>query len=180
MGILNDLPDKREQRARLDRLDTEPDILTALAERVANGVPLVDVAHDYGVSLRRLGKWLEDTEHPERLKELEFARRCYADKLATETVAISDEQALAYSKQGTPYDPDVARDTLRVSTRFKAAAKLDRARWGEKEQGALAGGVTVNLIQFSEAQILAGAPGRVFDAVQVALPQKPYADEELL
>lgn len=178
---MSELPAKREQRARLDRLDTDPEILTALAQRVGEGVSAVEVAHDYGVSFRRLNKWLD--EEPERRAEYESAKEAYAERLAYKAVKVADD-----------CDPEtgVQKARLQSDVYLKVAGKRDRKNWGEKDQGALVGGVTVNLIQFSEAQILQGAPARVIQGVaSVVTPLPPvlpvqvpepleYADEERL
>ncbi len=156
---MGDLPAPREQRARLDRLDTDRNVLEALAERVANGVSAVEVAHDYGVSFRRLNKWLD--EEPERRAEYEAAKEAFAERLAYKAVKVADD---CDAETGVP------KARLQSDVYLKIAGKRDRKNWGEKEQGALAGGVTVNLIQFSEAQILAGAPGRQGRVIESLAP----------
>ena len=67
--VTSALPERREQRARLDRLDRDPDVLMEIARRVAEGVSEYEAAHDYGVGLHRFRKWLMDPVYPERLKE---------------------------------------------------------------------------------------------------------------
>ncbi len=119
---VSDLPVAREQRARLDRLDTDPEILTAMCARMAKeGISLYEAAHDAGFSLTRFRRWMQDPEHPERQADWDFARQVFGDHLGVETVRIADEQAEVVKKDGTKYDPDVARDTLRVNARFKVA-----------------------------------------------------------
>ncbi len=176
------LPERREQRARLDRLDAEPDILTALCERLASGVSEVDVAHDYGVSLRRLGKWLEDADHPERQREYQFALRCYAKKLGTETIQIADEQGEVVRKDGSFMDPDVGRDTLRVNTRLKVAGKLDRALWGEKVDVSAHLSIGLDVLlgrveDMAEGRTLDVTPTRDEQGSAVAIPQAVSAGE---
>ncbi len=104
------LPARQEQRARLDRLDRDPDVLMELAKRVAEGVSEYEVAHDFGVGLHRFRKWLHEPGYPERLQEYEFALKAHGRVMVRDAVEIADNDS-----------PFVQRDRLRVETRLKVA-----------------------------------------------------------
>lgn len=69
----------------------------------------------------------------EMQKRYEGALAAVADDLAHEALAIADEQAEVKKEDGTTYDPDVARDKLRVDTRLRMASKWSRERYGESQ-----------------------------------------------
>ena len=50
--------------------------------------------------------------------------------LVGEALDVADEQREVFREDGSAYDPDVARDKLRVETRLKIAEKLNRGAYG--------------------------------------------------
>lgn len=106
-----------------------PETETVIFQRVADGESLKPVCKSRGWPYSVVAQWLHADEG--RLARYDAALRIWVDSIAMETVAISDEQAVAVSKQGTEFDPDVPRDALRIKARQWAAEKLHRARYGQ-------------------------------------------------
>lgn len=125
--------------ARLEALKKDESAPNVIFQRLADGETLKEIAKEWQVPRGAFVLWFTTT-FPELY---DAALKVRADEIAHEALAISDEQALAISKQGTPYDPDVPRDKLRVDTRLKLASQWDRARYGAKDNGPVGGGVTV-------------------------------------
>ena len=107
-----------------------PETVSILVQRVAEGERLKLICKSRGWPYALVAQWVAET--PEVFRAYEKALMLAADDLGLETVDISDEQALAVSKRGVEFDPDVARDTLRVKARQWAASRLYRERYGEK------------------------------------------------
>lgn len=61
-----------------------------------------------------------------------LARDAGLDVMSEELLAISDEQAEVYTRDGGKFDPDVQRDRLRVDTRKWYLSKLAPKRYGDK------------------------------------------------
>lgn len=169
------LPERREQRARLDRLDRDPDVLMELAKRVADGASEYDVAHDYGVSLHRLMKWLHEPGFPERLQGYEFALKVHGRQVFNEVLPIADNDS-----------PYVQRDRLRVETRLRMLPHWD-PQFREAKSGVNihvgAGGSLIAILAgmdtHNEARrevVLPAAPFPV-DGDCFANPALPGADE---
>lgn len=112
-----------------------------LIQRVACGETLKEVCEGQGLAYSLVAKHIASV--PAIKAEYDGALQIWADALAQETVAIADEQSEVEKKDGTTYDPDVARDKLRVETRLKLAGKLYRERYGEREAPLVA--LNVNL-----------------------------------
>lgn len=151
-------PLTRQSKAILEEMEGLEDWWHDQLDRIACGTPLAEVFADVSVLYGVGRRWVDSDET--RKAEFAAAERYFAESRAYGTLGTAE--------QATPEDVAVAK--LKIDTNWRLISKLDRQRWGEKEQGALAGGVTVNLIQFSEAQILAGAPGRVFQGI-AAVPE---------
>mgnify|MGYP001564765990 CR=1 FL=1 len=98
-------------------------------QRVGEGETLKEVCKTRGWPYAVVAGWLHGDE--QRLGRYDAALQMWVDSLAMETVAISDEQAEVVGKGGEVFDPNVARDALRIKTRQWAAEKLHRARYGQ-------------------------------------------------
>lgn len=90
-----------------------------LSQRVAEGETLDAVCQEWAVPYGRVSAWL--AADPMRMSTYESALRLWADRLATETVALADDGG-----------GDVQHARLRVDTRMKLVSKLDRTRFGER------------------------------------------------
>jgi hypothetical protein len=107
-------------------------------QRVADGETLKDLSREWELPRGEFVSWYT-TEHSELY---DAALKVRADELAHESLTIADEQAEVVKKDGTKFDPDVARDKLRVDTRIRILEKWDRARYGNKEDKS-GSGITV-------------------------------------
>lgn len=125
--------------ARLEAVKADGAVPHVVFQRLCDGETLKDIAKAWELPRGRFVEWFT-TQHSELY---EAALKVRADEIAHEALAISDEQAEVEKKDGTTYDPDVARDKLRIETRLKLAEKWDRARYGSKDNGPAGGGITV-------------------------------------
>ena len=119
---------------RIQEAGGEEELVFHICAQIASGCTLTDWCQHYMIERGLLWAFLSET--PERLAQYERAQRGIADELVAQTVAISDEQSEVVKENGQTYDPDVARDKLRVETRLKVAAAYDKKRFGvEKISG---------------------------------------------
>jgi hypothetical protein len=118
--------------ARLDHVIAQPDTMSVIVQRLTDGEPLRAIARAWKVPYGRLAEWI--VEDVDRTAAYERALRIWADSLAQEAVAIADEQAEVVKGNGETFDPNVARDKLRIETRLRLAGKWDRQRYGERLQ----------------------------------------------
>lgn len=124
--------------ARLDEVKADAGAPSVIFQRLTDGETLQQIAKAWGLPRGRFVEWFT-TEH-EALYDA--ALRARADELAHEALGVADEQKEAVRRDGSTFDPDVARDKLRVETRLRLAAHWDRTRYGAaKDAGS--GGVTV-------------------------------------
>ncbi len=115
---------------RWERDSVDPSTVSIIVQRVADGERLKLICKSRGWPYAKVAEWIAGDVKVSRVYEQ--ALRLGADDLALETVDISDEQALAISKRGEPFDPDVGRDMLRVKARQWVASRLFRDRYGDK------------------------------------------------
>jgi len=122
--------------------------------QVASGVTLRAICDHYLLEYGLLWAWMGAV--PERLARYEIALRGLADSYVAETVAISDEQNEVVKENGQTFDPDVARDKLRVGTRLKVAGVYDRKRFGTEKAsvGGQVGVVIDAALTFAAAELL--------------------------
>lgn len=113
-------------------VEDNPATMDVIVQRLTDGEPLKAIARSWDVPYGKLAEWI--TEDRERVERYSAALRIWADSLAQECVAISDEQGEVVNENGKVFDPDVARDKLRIDTRLKLAGKLDRARYGDQTE----------------------------------------------
>ncbi len=110
-----------DRRGRIERWEAERGgAAEVIFQRVAEGETLKSVCKSRRWPYSIVARWVGET--PDVMKAYEFALRLWADSLATETVGIAD---------GTDAT-EVGRGKLQTDVRMKLAARLDRARYGEK------------------------------------------------
>lgn len=101
-----------------------------IMEAVSGGKSLHTAIREYPIALDlgRFNSWVQrDPEREQRYKE---ALRLQAGVLVSEAIDIAD----GVNADGSPSMNDVARDRIRIETRFKAAAAHDRKTYGESKQ----------------------------------------------
>lgn len=126
---------------RFEEWKEDVNVVAMLMSRVAEGESLRDICKAQEVAYSLVARWIAET--PLLKQQYDVALQLHADSIAHEALTIADEQCEVEKKDGSTYDPDVARDKLRVDTRLKLAGKWDRQRYGEREPAAV--NVTVNL-----------------------------------
>ena len=118
----------------------DPLTIEVVIQRVLDGESLKQIARSWKIPTLRFVKWMSDDA--QRLASYEGALRIRADELIHETLEIADEQKYAEDSKGNSYDPEVARDKLRIDARLKLAAMWDRQRYGG-EKGVGGAGITI-------------------------------------
>lgn len=132
----------------------ETQTMDELSQRMGDGEGLPAICKGWDVPYSRMLSWLMADE--KRYAVYERALEVAAHALIAETVAIADEQAEVVKRDGSTYDPDVARDKLRVDTRFKKAQFHAREKYGEKaQQGVVLPHVQINI----GVRVAPGQPG---------------------
>ena len=128
-------PIQSDRIARLLELIGRPDVLEELAQRVTDGATLPEVCRAWDVPYGRFAAWLENDQ--ERMEVYRSALRIRADALVAEAVKIAGETQLGITTKTGPDGTIVTEEDmlghrkLRIDTHFKAAAKWDRARYGD-------------------------------------------------
>jgi hypothetical protein len=128
---------RTEGYAMLDNLIAEmkeEGLLAMVCTRIAEGDDPRLIATGNGMPWLVLRKWMEDA--PERMKEWELAKRCFADGLVWE--------GLEAARDAKPEDVAVKR--LQVDTYHKTAGRMSRVEWGGEQSvasGFGAGGITI-------------------------------------
>lgn len=135
--------------ARLEAVIADESVPDVVFQRVCDGETLRDIAKAWELPKGQFVRWFS-TEHSELY---DAALKVRADDLAHEALAISDEQALAVSKQGVEFDPDVPRDKLRIDTRLKLASRWDRKRYGEENESRNVAPVTIQIANLRGAPV---------------------------
>ena len=146
----------------LEKFEREAETLDEIVQRMggaltdSDGVPMYQglpaICKDWDVPYGKVLAWLMADE-----KRYAVYQRCLevqAHLLVAETVELADGAEVRVAtdaagqviedKQGNPVliEPDVARDKLRVDTRFRVAKYHAGKLYGDKQEGG-AGGVTV-------------------------------------
>lgn len=134
-------PDHLNKMHMLEIVKNDPMTMEVVIQRVIDGESLKQIALAWKLPVTRFIKWV--SEDDKRLADYENALKVRADELVHEALDIADEQKEAVRENGTIYDPDVARDKLRIETRFKAAAAWDKQRYGGEKA---TGGAGINII----------------------------------
>lgn len=113
--------------ARLEAVKADETAPSVIFQRLAEGESLKEIAVAWKLPKGRFVEWFS-TQHSDLY---DAALKVRAADLALEALEISDEQNEVVTESGKTFDPDVARDKLRVDTRLKLAAKWDRQRYGD-------------------------------------------------
>lgn len=141
----NSYPTKRFADA-LER----PEVLWAeVKQELLSGKGLPKIARERGYPVLRFCAWVAEDEG--RAKEFEAMLPVLAQVYISETVGIADGEIEAGSVREDGYDP-VARDALRVKTRFTAAEKLNPGRWSKQLNVNAAVAVAVQVVNYAIAQ----------------------------
>ena len=110
----------------------EGGVLDMLCGRVSNGEAPHEVAQSMGMPWHVFRRWME--ADPKRMDEMALAKRCYAEKLAWDSISevvSADIETVPLAK-------------LRSDKYEKMAGKMDRGTWGDKVDGnGGGGGITV-------------------------------------
>lgn len=96
--------------------------LRMICTRIADGEDPRDIARLNGMPWMVMRKWMEDA--PERMKEWELAKRCFADGLIW--------SGLSAARDADIESVQVAK--LQADVFHKTAAKMSRDEWGDKQQ----------------------------------------------
>jgi hypothetical protein len=160
----------RQSEKILEALFAEPDFWPWMLDEVASGKTpkrvIEQVQADYCVTWGAL--WRAINNDDKRAREWADARKAQAEWFEYERIDIADEVA--------PDRDAVAKAKLQSDVRHSVAGSHAPSTYG-RDTGTGGGGVTVNLIQFNEAQILAGAPTRVIES-PVAPPVHQLSHEQ--
>lgn len=108
----------------LDRLISdkgEIGLLTAISERVSEGLSYIAIAKALGVNPVDLRAWINSDET--RADYINACLEVYADYLVCQTIKIADDGSAE----------DVPRDKLRVDARWKLAQSLHKSRFQDKD-----------------------------------------------
>lgn len=117
------------RQSKIILADMRPDWWSDQFDRIACGENPKRVAEEVCVLWGVFQRHIE--ADPALASEYAAALRIAAEGHAHDCISIADEQKEAVGPGGKVYDPDVARDKLRIETRLKLAGKWDRARYGE-------------------------------------------------
>lgn len=150
-------PIQTDRAARLAELLARPDTLDELQQRVTDGETLVSICKAWDVPYGRVAAWLE--AEPERMEAYKAALRIRADALVAEAVQVArTTQEGVSTKTGPDGTVETREDMLghrklEIDTFFKAAAKWDRARYGDSTHLE----VSARPVKPSEVTLLEGA-----------------------
>lgn len=148
--------------ARLREVMADANSMSIIAQRLMDGETLKQIAKAWQVPYGKLAEWV--IEDRDRADKYNAALKIWADSLAQECVAISDEQSAVEKRDGSTFDPDVPRDKLRIETRLKLAGKWNRERYGDSTEVKHTGHVSL-------ISVLSTLPkGNVIDVTPMAEP----------
>lgn len=141
--------------ARLDSLIAEHGeswLLSAFVSRISEGEAPAVVSTGLGLPWFVMRSWLEDS--PDRVRQMELGKRCFADGLVWESLSAArdaDSETVA-----------VAR--LQADHFSKMAGRLSRDEWGDKQQVEIKTTHTVDirgLLEAREARLMGiGTPDK--------------------
>lgn len=117
---------RSEGFARLDTLIAEHGgstageewLLSAFVSRISDGESPQAVAVGMGLPWFVMRRWLEDS--PDRMREWELGKRCFADGLAYESLRVVRDATVE----------EVALARLQSETYAKTAGRVSRVEWG--------------------------------------------------
>lgn len=133
------------ERFRVALLD-ECRLWSEVKQELLSGKGLPKIARERGYPVLRFCAWVAEDEG--RAKEFEAMLPVLAQVYISETVGIADGEIEAGSVREDGYDP-VARDALRVKTRFTAAEKLNPGRWSKQLNVNAAVQVAVQVVNYA-------------------------------
>lgn len=147
----------RQSEKILADLEQEPDFWPWMLDEVSSGKTpkkVIEEVHEtYCVTWGALWRWINKDET--RAREWAEAKKAQAEWFEYERIDLAD---------GVAEDRDaVAKAKLQSDVRHSLAGAHAPSTYG-RETGAGGGGITVNLIQFSEAEVLADAPRRIINS----------------
>jgi len=125
--------------------------LEELVQRMCDGEHLPEICRQKDLPYGRVLGWLMEDEG--RYRAYQRGLEISAHALVSEALAIADEQKEAVRKDGGTYDPDVARDKLRVETRLKVAGKHAPKMYGERADVNVNHAVKVEIVAFTEEDV---------------------------
>lgn len=99
-----------------------------------------------------------EADRPDFREAIALARSKRADVYFEEALQIADDKSgdEKETKYGTVCDTEfVQRSRLRVETRLKAAAILNRDRYGDKQKVEVSGGITLRFAEMDDAELVA-------------------------
>lgn len=134
-------PDYLNKIEMLEVVKKDPMTMEIVIQRVIDGESLKQIATAWKLPVTGFVKWISDDD--KRLAQYENALKIRADEIVHEALEIADEQNEVVRENGTSYDPDVARDKLRIETRLKTASMWDKQRYGGEKA---TGGAGINII----------------------------------
>lgn len=143
--------------ARLEHVKGQADTARVVFQRLVGGERLKEIARAWGVPAGLFVHWYT-TEHA---RDYAAALEARAEELAHEAVEIADEQSEVEKPGGGTYDPDVARDRLRVDTRLKIAGKWNRKRYGDEQEAVRTTPVVIQIANLRGAPLEVAAPQTV-------------------
>lgn len=120
--------------------DGEDGFLDRVCCEIAEGKTPMEVAESLGVNWWGMRGWLELSQ--KRMDALAMAKRCFADKLAWESLKVAREATIE----------GVSVAKLQSDKMGWMAGKLDRVGWGEEKAantGFGAGGITITVNRIS-------------------------------
>lgn len=133
------------ERFRVALLD-ECRLWSEVKQELLSGKGLPKIARERGYPVLRFCAWVGEDEG--RAKEFEAMLPVLAQVYISETVGIADGEMEGAGIREEGYDP-VARDALRVKTRFTAAEKLNPGRWSKQLNVNAAVQVAVQVVNYA-------------------------------
>ena len=166
-------PLTRASQQIIESLTTTDEWWEGTLDKIACGDSPKAVADEYCILFGVFMRWIE--ADPDRRREYDAALRIATEGHAHDCIAIADAQQEATGPGGKVYDPEVARDKLRIETRLKLAGKWDRARYGEVKTDInvnIGGSLIAVLSSIDAAPALTAEPGRVLEHEAEPAPLK--------
>ena len=126
-------------------LEDEARLWDEVRQELLSGKTLRVIGRERGYPVTRFCQWVG--EDAKRREEFEGILKVAALLHVSEVVEIADAQREVEREDGSKYDPNIARDTLRVKTRLQAAEKLDPGRWAPRTQVQTDMSITVRVVR---------------------------------
>lgn len=134
------------------------EIAQEIVERLSKGEPMAAICRDEHMpAVRTVSDWIAGDE--QFSASIARAREDGFDALAAQCLDIADDASNDSKLVGggdddaghlVPNSEWISRSKLRVETRLKLLAKWDPKRYGDKVDHNVSGGVTVNIVRFTD------------------------------